>query len=621
MHAAAPPLFSKENALRAGEFAAKTFPNPVAALGQGAVEYWRGKDTDTAALYSGAQQMTLGNLPDNAFELARGWLHSTFGGGRSQEEQARHDEQYTAQLEAQHPISTWGGRVLGLFGLVAGAEGLTAAAVTKVPQITSTLGGKIAWGALLGAGQGALSGFSDSRDWNERVQDAKHGAMLGAFLGGAGGAIGGAIDKASAAKTAGHHAAEHFGLSAEEPLSEQLPALSRARQSIVPTSDMSMADVSRAVKDQGILQQAGSKDAVLSASGLTSISADLLHMVKADTNGTLDLGRHMDFLSPAAQRSWKLIEELGQTATKAPNGQLTLADIAATARQINASFERGGSDYNAIRTAFNKYVDNALQANAFSGGADAARAYGEYKRVYGLGAQLSPDSALGKIMDFHHGPKQIASWVGTAAQAGEMKAGVALLDQIKAIVGDASPEWAALRNTFWNSVTANNVGTGPGLSKVINNLTQTPIAKTLYTPEQLHNMQVLAQGLGAVPKGAHAAKGHAAEGLGFGLGAFEGLKHGWEHGEGEEWSNRIWDAIKGGVIGGVAGAGAMHARSLLPLAGRVGTSPAAATTAKYIVPFSSMSAWPSVRKSPYYPHNDGGSVDRALAIARRARRD
>src|SRR6516162_1355511 len=29
MHAAAPPLFSKENALRAGEFAAKTFPNPV----------------------------------------------------------------------------------------------------------------------------------------------------------------------------------------------------------------------------------------------------------------------------------------------------------------------------------------------------------------------------------------------------------------------------------------------------------------------------------------------------------------------------------------------------------------------------------------------------------------
>lgn len=157
----------------------------------------------------------------------------------------------------------------------------------------------------------------------------------------------------------------------------------------------------------------------------------------------------------------------------------------------------------AIRDSFDGWLDEAIDQKLFSGDAsaldDLKQARGLWSQYKGLTNGKKGDALpiIAKMMEEGRTGEEVANWLLGASSAGQAGRAARVAVEIKKALGADSQEWQILRQMAWQKATNPTRGTGnQALSKSVAEFTSNPLARQLFTPEEIGQMRRFAAVVG-----------------------------------------------------------------------------------------------------------------------------
>jgi len=233
-----------------------------------------------------------------------------------------------------------------------------------------------------------------------------------------------------------------------------------------------------------------------------------------------------DVITPVASRALRELDNvsnlklgnIGQPGAGDVIEGVTLRGVDQARRKLVAFYKaarNNPSDARAVQQIINEFddqVEQAVTSGLFSGDPkflDALRgarqAYSSYQRTFkprGSGDDVG--RAMQKIVEWDASPEQVANYLYGSAKVGNTGLSVRMADRLKEILGESSPEWAAIRQGAWQRLTGVAEGRTPmGAQKMSERILEfvngdgKTLAQRLFSPEELAQMRRFANVLKA----------------------------------------------------------------------------------------------------------------------------
>jgi hypothetical protein len=501
---------------------------------------------------------TLGNLPDYGPAFVEGVKGIFDGRGYSNalNEELEVQRGQREGLEEKFPLTTIAGNLTGAI-----APAVATAGLASGPNLV-VRGGKA---AVIGGALGGAQGFAQGEGFEDRKNQAITGAKWGAALGpvgevittGAGAAVGkvfgGARNPAPGVNPEQivQEAAE-FGipLSRGQALSDigqqawEESARNNARGDIagraVRSFDERQAQAIQAAKESITEGFGGNAPATLAeggeavALGLRNKAdelrqgADAAYTAAAGKDATIaidEVGRlgqkvavqleeqgiNLDTYGnyPGAQSAMNLLRRVAGFEG-APAGENVVAQSLQGLEQARKALLKvkpaNGEDYRAlkaIRSAYDSWMDDAIDQKLFSGDASALddlkkgrELWSQYKGLTaGKGGDALP--ILGKMIEEGRTGEEIANWLMGASTAGQAGRAARVAFEVKKVLGADSQEWQTLRQMAVMKAFNPTRGTGnQALFKSVGEFTKSPLSRQLFSPEEIGQLRRFAATVG-----------------------------------------------------------------------------------------------------------------------------
>jgi hypothetical protein len=147
---------------------------------------------------------------------------------------------------------------------------------------------------------------------------------------------------------------------------------------------------------------------------------------------------------------------------------------------------------------FTKSLDDAFDANLFSGDPRALEAYGkaraanrDWRQKFGFNAETDADKVLNKIATGEVTPNEVANWVVGSSKVGAQGSSSRLISRIATATGDDPEVLQAIRSGIWNKLSSSAEGVAEkNPAKVANDIHEflsgsgSTVAKQVFTEEQ-----------------------------------------------------------------------------------------------------------------------------------------
>jgi hypothetical protein len=259
------------------------------------------------------------------------------------------------------------------------------------------------------------------------------------------------------------------------------------------------------------------------------VSADALEGIGEDIRGGLTNRRNPvvidDVTTPVASRA---IQDIDNTISQLriqnranPFGQPAPDSIVGVSMQgidqvrkhltsMASAAERGSADQRAVRAVigeFDNHIESAISNGLFTGddrALDALRAaraaYSQHQRLF---TSQGPGDDVGRAMERIVGrnggdgatPTEVANWLYGSAKVGGTGLSVRLAQRMQGLLGENSPEWAAVRQGLWSRLTQSPEGvTNFGPARIASRIGEflsgsgTPLAQTMFSPAERRQM-------------------------------------------------------------------------------------------------------------------------------------
>lgn len=233
-----------------------------------------------------------------------------------------------------------------------------------------------------------------------------------------------------------------------------------------------------------------------------------------------------DVITPAASRALRELDNvsnlklgnIGQPGAGDVIEGVTLRGVDQARRKLVAFYKaarNNPADARAVQQIINEFddqVEQAVTSGLFSGNPkflDALRgarqAYSSYQKTFKpRGAGDDVGRALQNIVERDATPEQVANYLYGSAKVGNTGLSVRMADRLKEILGESSPEWAAIRQGAWQRLTGVAEGRTPmGAQKMSERILEfvngdgKTLAQRLFSPEELAQMRRFANVLKA----------------------------------------------------------------------------------------------------------------------------
>lgn len=233
-----------------------------------------------------------------------------------------------------------------------------------------------------------------------------------------------------------------------------------------------------------------------------------------------------DVITPVASRALRELDNvsnlklgnIGQPGAGDVIEGVTLRGVDQARRKLVAFYKaarNNPSDARAVQQIINEFddqVEQAVTSGLFSGDPkflDALRgarqAYSSYQKAFKpRGAGDDVGRAMQKIVEWDASPEQVANYLYGSAKVGNTGLSVRMADRLKEILGESSPEWAAIRQGAWQRLTGVAEGRTPmGAQKMSERILEfvngdgKTLAQRLFSPEELAQMRRFANVLKA----------------------------------------------------------------------------------------------------------------------------
>jgi hypothetical protein len=193
---------------------------------------------------------------------------------------------------------------------------------------------------------------------------------------------------------------------------------------------------------------------------------------------------------------------------------INLQGVDQTRKRLTAmasATERGTADHRAMGQViheFDNHVEDAIANGLFTGddrALDALRAartaYSEHRRLFtSQGAGDDVGRAMERIVGRNGGdgatPTEVANWLYGSAKVGGTGLSVRMTQHLRDVLGETTPEWAAVRQRLWSRLTATPEGvTDFGHRRMASRIGEfltgsgAPLAQTMFSPAERRQMQ------------------------------------------------------------------------------------------------------------------------------------
>jgi hypothetical protein len=179
-----------------------------------------------------------------------------------------------------------------------------------------------------------------------------------------------------------------------------------------------------------------------------------------------------------------------------------------------ASAQPGSADRRAasrVISAFDDHIEGAMERGLFTGDdraldmlRQARSAYAEHRQTFrSQGAGDDVGRAMERIIGRNGGegatPTEVANYLYGNARVGATGLSVRLAQRMRGVLGDGSPEWAALRQGLWARLTQATEGaTEMGPQRIASRISEflrgsgAPMAQVMFTPQERNLMRQFA---------------------------------------------------------------------------------------------------------------------------------
>lgn len=205
---------------------------------------------------------------------------------------------------------------------------------------------------------------------------------------------------------------------------------------------------------------------------------------------------------PGAQAAMNLLRRVSGFEG-APAGENVVAQSLQGLEQARKALLKvkggNGEDYRAlraIRDAFDGWLDDAIDNRLFSGDATALDDLKQGRELWskykGLTNGKKGDAlpVISKMMEEGRTGEEVANWLMGAASAGQAGRAARVAVEVRKALGADSQEWQILRQMAWQKATTPARGAGSqALTRSVSEFTKSPLARQLFSPEEIGQMR------------------------------------------------------------------------------------------------------------------------------------